>query len=89
MDPTNAPQITPTCKACSALLDASALVCHRCHTLVHAEELNRLSAAAKFAEEHGDLVRARKLWQDCVPLLPPSTEQAVWIRKHLDALPAE
>jgi len=57
--------------------------------LVHAEQLNRLSAAAKFAEEHDDLVRARKLWRDCLPLLPPSTEQAVWIRKHLDALPAE
>src|SRR3954463_868065 len=82
-----ASQIAPTCKACSALLDRSALACHRCHTLVHAEELNRLSAAAKFSEEHNDLARARKLWQDCLPLLPPSTEQAEWIRKHLDGFP--
>jgi len=74
---------------CAMQLEASSLVCPRCHTLVHAEKLNRLSAAAKFSEEHNDLIRARTLWQDCLPLLPPTTEQALWIRKHLEIFQPE
>jgi Zn-dependent protease len=61
-------------------------VCDHCHTLVHSEELERLAAEAKASEEKGEPTRARELWLSALRLLPPTSTQAEWIRKHTQVL---
>jgi Zn-dependent protease len=63
-------------------------VCDHCHALVHSEELERLAADAKAQEAHGDLQGARETWLSGLPLLPPTSTQAEWIRQHAQALTA-
>src|SRR5579862_8482417 len=80
------------CKLCSRELASSALACSLCHTLVHAEELQRLSAEAQGHEELNDMAAANACWSKALALLPPDSTQAEWIRKHLTILvstPAE
>lgn len=55
-------------------------MCPQCHALVHAEELQRLAAAAKLLEEHGDLVQARAHWVKALELLPRESTQTEWVR---------
>jgi Zn-dependent protease len=55
-------------------------VCPQCHTLVHAQQLQRLAAAAKVLEEHGDLTGARAHWLKAVELLPAESTQTEWVR---------
>jgi len=70
------------CKNCFRELPADALACAGCHTLVHADELNKLAAQAK-AYEAQDVPRlAREEWLKGLPLLPPESKQASWIRTH-------
>ena len=57
-------------------------MCPQCHTLLHSEELLRISAAAKVLEEQGELLKARDLWLTALPLLPHEADQAQWIRGH-------
>jgi Zn-dependent protease len=59
------------------------VVCPQCHTLVHGEELARISGAAKTLEEQGDLEKAREAWLTALPLLPADSTQAEWIRGHI------
>jgi Zn-dependent protease len=47
---------------------------------VHAEELQRLAAAAKLLEEHGDLIQARAQWLKALELLPTESTQTEWVR---------
>jgi Zn-dependent protease len=56
------------------------LVCPQCHALVHAQELQRLAAAAKLLEERGDLIQARALWLKTLELLPSESTQTEWVR---------
>jgi len=63
-------------------------VCDQCHALVHSEELERLSAEAKSLEARGDLRQAREKWLTGLPLLPPTSKQADWIKQHVKALSA-
>jgi Zn-dependent protease len=72
--------ITRNCKACSLELTSHSLVCSQCHTLVHAEELEQISAGARMFEEHGELTRAREAWLKALELLPPEATQAQWVR---------
>ncbi len=57
-----------------------ALVCEKCQALLYSEELARISTRANSLEEQGDLVQAREEWLKALPLLPPTSTQAEWIR---------
>jgi Zn-dependent protease len=70
------------CHNCGAPLSLGAVVCPQCHTLLHGEELQRISAAAKALEERGELLQARDVWLSALPLLPHDADQAQWIRGH-------
>jgi Zn-dependent protease len=85
---TNTPELTRNCKRCSQELAPGALVCDQCHALVHSEELERLAAQAKALEAEGDLRQAREKWLRALPLLPASSTQADWIKRHAEALNA-
>jgi Zn-dependent protease len=85
---TTTPELIRNCKRCSRELAPGALVCEQCHALVHAEELERLSAEAKALEASGDLGQAREKWLSAVPLLPPTSTQADWIKHHAEVLNA-
>jgi Zn-dependent protease len=76
------------CKTCSRELRLGVLACERCHTLVHAAELEQLSAGARMFEEHGQLQKAREAWLKALPLLPPQAEQARWVREKAGKLEA-
>jgi Zn-dependent protease len=71
------------CHDCGAPLALGAVVCPQCHALVHSEELVRITGGAKALEEQGDLVKAREAWLAALPLLPPDSTQAEWIRGHV------
>ena len=74
------------CKRCAAQLPSEALVCNRCHALVHAEELEQLTAGAKILEERGDGLQAKEQWLRAAPLLPADSRQLVWIQDHVRRL---
>ncbi len=80
------PELIRNCKRCSRELTPGALVCDQCHALVHSEQLERLSAEAKALEARGDLRQAREIWLAALPLLPPTSTQADWIKQHIGAL---
>src|SRR5882757_11177917 len=42
-------------------------------------ELQRLAAAAKMMEEHGDLIQARAQWLKALELLPSESTQTEWV----------
>lgn len=83
---TNAPQLIQNCKHCTCALAPGAKVCSQCHALVHAEELQRLAAAAKLLEEHGDLGQARVQWLKALELLPGESTQTDWVRDKVRKL---
>ena len=76
----SAPELIRNCRRCSADLPAGALVCDKCHALVHADRLDQLAAEAKALESNGDLRQARERWLMGVPLLPANSRQADWIQ---------
>jgi Zn-dependent protease len=57
-----------------------ALDCPQCHTLIHSEELLRISTKANQFEEQGQLAPAREEWKRALTLLPHNANQAEWIR---------
>lgn len=76
-----------TCKGCSGELEPGALACPRCHALVHAEVLEQLAAQARTLEGQGKPRQAREHWLKALPLLPPESTQAEWVRsrvRHLE-----
>ncbi len=85
---TTTPELIRNCKRCSQELAPGALVCDHCHALVHSEELERMSAEAKALEARGDLRQAREKWLSTLPLLPPTSTQADWIKHHAEVLNA-
>jgi len=76
------PYVEPVrnCHNCGASLPLGSLACDQCHSLVHSEELVRISTRAKALEEQDQLLRAREEWLKALSLLPPSSTQAEWIR---------
>jgi Zn-dependent protease len=68
------------CHNCGAPLPLGTLACEQCHSLVHSEELVRISARAKALEEQEQLLPAREEWLKALPLLPANSTQAEWIR---------
>lgn len=77
------PSTMERCDRCSQQLPVAVLACPQCHTLVHGEELERISASAKALEAAEDFARARLEWQQALPLLPYESLQAEWIRGHI------
>jgi Zn-dependent protease len=48
--------------------------------------MEQLAAHARSLEAHGELLEARERWLECLPLLPPRSAQAEWIRNHIHEL---
>jgi len=48
--------------------------------------MEQLAAHARSMEAHGDYQGARERWLACLPLLPPQSAQAEWIRGHVREL---
>jgi Zn-dependent protease len=86
--PSLTPQLTQTCKRCADPLAPGALVCEKCHALVHSEELDRLAAQARILESQGDWREARQRWQQGLPLLPQGSKQYEWIQHRVQELEA-
>lgn len=63
-------------------------MCDHCHALIHSEELERLSAEAKALEANGELRLAREKWLSGLQLLPPTSTQAEWIKRHAQEIDA-
>jgi Zn-dependent protease len=82
------PELIRNCRRCSADLQPGALVCDKCHALVHAEQLESLAAEAKALEAKRDFRQARERWLMGVPLLPSNSRQADWIQDHARKLDA-
>lgn len=82
------PQLAQTCKRCTEPLPSGALVCEKCHALVHSEELDRLASQARVLESQGDWREARVRWQQGLPLLPPGSKQYEWIQHRVHELEA-
>jgi Zn-dependent protease len=74
------------CHACGADLSLGTLVCDKCHSLVHSEQLAILSHRAQQLEDQNDYSQARLEWNKALALLPPNITQAEWIRAHLGKL---
>jgi Zn-dependent protease len=74
------------CKRCAAPLASDALVCVRCHALIHSEGLEQISATARLLEDQRDFKAARDEWSKAVPLLPLNSRQAAWIQTHVERL---
>ena len=76
------PDLIRSCPLCRHDIPLNALVCGNCSSLVHADQLSQISQQAQQLEQHGELLHARDLWLSALPLLPPDSTQATWIRKH-------
>lgn len=80
------PEVIQNCARCARPLPPGSLDCPYCHTLVHSDQMEQLAAHARSLEAHDDLQGARERWLECLPLLPPSSQQAEWIRDHIHEL---
>jgi Zn-dependent protease len=80
------PELIRNCRRCSSDLAPGALVCEKCHALVHSEQLDQLAAEAKTLEASRDFRGARERWLMGLPLLPSDSRQADWIRSHARSL---
>jgi Zn-dependent protease len=74
------------CHNCGAALPLGVLACPQCHSLIHGEELLRISTRAKELEEQEQLLAACEEWRKALPLLPPDATQAQWIRDKVRKL---
>jgi Zn-dependent protease len=82
------PELIRNCRRCSRELAPGALACDHCHTLVYSDKLDQIAAEAKALEAKGELRQARERWLSGVHLLPPTSDQADWIKNHAQALDA-
>jgi Zn-dependent protease len=80
------PSLNRNCRRCSSDLALGALVCEKCHALVHSEQLDQLATEAKALEAKRDFRQARERWLMGLPLLPPNSRQADWIQNHARSL---
>jgi Zn-dependent protease len=80
--------VANSCKSCARELAADALVCKQCHTLVHAAELQQISAGAQMFEKDGEPQKAIEAWQRALTLIPDDVEQKKWVRDKIRNLEA-
>jgi Zn-dependent protease len=74
------------CVRCGSQLAPRLLVCPACHTLVHAERLKQVAAAAQAAETAGDATDALERWREAISLLPQDSPQYPIISARIAAL---
>lgn len=82
------PQVIRNCSRCTGELAPGALVCEKCHALVHSAELERLAAEARALESNGEPLRAREQWLAGLQFLPRTSKQHDWIQQHASQLKA-
>ena len=89
--PNEAPVVAEwrSCERCGTQLALSLLSCPSCQRLVHGPELERLAAAARLAENAGNLRQSIGEWEAALALLPPGTKQHETIGRRLMALRAK
>lgn len=80
------PEPVYSCPSCRHWIAEGVMACPDCQTLVYAQHLNTIGAAAANAEREGKLPEARKLWTGALGWLPPDASQAEQIRKHIQSL---
>ena len=85
MGPSTSEEMT-RCRTCTRELSRDALDCSDCKSLVHADELDRISAAAKNLEKKKQWRAARDEWLRALTLLPNGSQQALWVSKHAQDL---
>lgn len=71
------------CHNCGQAAALGSLECEQCHSLLNSEDLLRISTRAKSLEEQNDLAGARMEWLQALPLLPPKSKQAEWVRGQI------
>jgi Zn-dependent protease len=77
-----------TCAGCAAEIGPLLLACPSCHTLVHAERLKALAAAATTARSAADAGAELTAWREALVLLPPAAEQYQRVRERVEQLSA-
>lgn len=77
-----------TCAGCAADIGPLLLSCPSCHTLVHADRLKTLAAAAASARSAADAGAELTAWREALELLPPAAEQHQRIRARVEQLSA-
>ena len=77
------------CTRCGTQLAPALLACPSCSTLVHGDELTRLAAAARQAEETKNVSLALALWRQALDLLPPASKQYGVILERVSSLTTE
>ena len=76
------------CAGCAAEIGPLLLACPSCHTLVHADRLKALAAAASSARSAADTGAELTAWREALELLPPAAEQYQRIRTRVEQLSA-
>ena len=72
------------CARCGTELAPTLLSCPACNTLVHAERLKQLAAAAESSQAAGQLAEANASWHQALELLPPTSQQYTAIAQRVD-----
>jgi Zn-dependent protease len=78
-----------TCAGCGTSFPLTVLSCPRCHKLVHAEQLKRLSALAAQHAAEGNREAELSSWRSALELLPTGSRQHAQIAGKVQALVAE
>jgi Zn-dependent protease len=76
------------CTQCGTELAPALLACPSCSALVHGEELKRIAADARQAEEAKNAALALELWRRALDLLPPASKQYGAILERVGTLGA-
>ena len=71
------------CASCGTELPPHALSCGACGALVYSAKLKELAATAERQAAAGDPPGARATWESALRWLPPESQQATAIRKHV------
>ena len=74
------------CVHCRTELPPHALACPACGTLVYADQLKQVAAAASEATKAGELVRARERWEEALRFLPSDSQQYATIQSRVTEL---
>jgi Zn-dependent protease len=71
------------CDHCGTSLALHVLSCPNCQRLVHAQELQQISADAKAAAARGEVAEELRLWRSALDLLPQRSKQYVAIEQRV------
>lgn len=75
-----------TCPECNSTFETSALSCPGCQRLVHRDQLNELSKAARELAATGHVREELVTWRQALMLLPPGSRQHTEVLKRVEAL---